>query len=199
METVKIERLHENVHIPFENDERVIGKWEIIGEYNSRIEFELAQQLPEVSVGSKNREIYFLPEGEWYWCYAWTKGKLLIEDGDSSTVNEYVIEKQPDGLYMFVKLKSYDYLQSGRTNVLALRQVDNKHYTSDEIARKDNIDIPFVNDDAVLGKWKAVGVVQHIEEFFCQNTIEGVELYFKEIEFFQNGNGTVQLVRMKLR
>ena len=73
-----IKQMHENVHIPFENDERIIGKWEIIGEYNNRAEFDLGKRLPEESIGNQNREIFFLPEGEWYWCSSWTNYICLL-------------------------------------------------------------------------------------------------------------------------
>lgn len=182
-----IKRMHENVHIPFENDERIIGKWEIIGEYNDRAEFDLVKRLSEKSAGNQNREIFFLPKGEWYWCYSWTKGKLLVDTGDSSFVNDFTVSEQADELYMFVKLKSYDYLQNGRTTLLVLRQCDNRRYTASEIARKDDIDIPFKDDRNVLGKWKSVAFVQNKEDFSPESIDSSFEPYFKEIEFLPNG------------
>ncbi len=187
MKTTSVELMHEDVHLPFENDDRVIGKWEILGEYNSRREFDLNKKLPGVRVGSTKREIYFLPQGEWYWCYSWTKGKLLIDCGDCSYVNEYEIEKQSDGLYMFVQLKSYDYLQSNRTTLLVLRQLDNRHYSAFELSRKDNMDMPFVNDDRIVGKWEAVSFVQRKEDFTPEVIRENFVPYFKEVEFLPNG------------
>lgn len=185
-----IKQMHENVHIPFENDERIIGKWEIIGEYNDRAEFDLGKRLPEESIGNQNREIFFLPEGEWYWCYSWTKGKLLIDTGDSSFVNNFTIEKQADELYMFVKLKSYDYLQNGRTTLLVLHQCDNRRYKANDIARKDNISMPFKDDRNILGKWKSVAVVQNKEDFSPESIDSSFELFFKEIEFLPKGECT---------
>lgn len=183
----KIELLHENVNIPFENDEKIVGKWKIIGEYNNRTEFDLDKKIQEDRIGNKNREIFFLPEGEWYWCYSWTKGKLLIKNGESSYVNEYSIEKHSDKLYMFVKLKSYDYLQSGRTTLLVLYQCDNCHYNANDIARKDNISFTFKDDRHILGKWKGIAFVQNKEDFSPENIDKSFYPYFKEIEFLQNG------------
>ncbi len=186
MTAEKFEAIHENVHLLFENDERIVGRWEILGEYDNRTEYELDNKLSASGIGNKNREIYFLPNGEWYWCYSWTKGKLLIDNGESSYVNEYSLEKQSDGLYMYVNLKSYDYLQSGMTTLLVLRQLDKKHYTASELARKDNINIPFTNDETVIGKWKAVGFAEHKEDF-SPEAKACFEPYFKEIEFLANG------------
>lgn len=183
----EIKPIHENVHIPFENDEKIIGKWKIVGEYNNRTDFELDKKIHEDSIGNKNREIFFLPKGEWYWCYSWTKGKLLIDNGESSFVNEYNTEKLSGKLYMFVKLKSYDYLRSGRTTLLVLYQCDNRHYTANEIARKDNISIPFADDRNILGKWKVIAFVQNKEDFSPEGIDNSFYPYFKEIEFMPNG------------
>lgn len=183
-ETIKLMR--EDVNIPFENDERIIGLWEIIGEYDSRTEFDLGKRLNEDEGGQK-RYIYFLPEGRQYWVYSWTKGKLLFNNGDVSFVNDYTVEKHSDGLYMFVKFKSYDYLQSGRKTLLVLRQCDNIHYEENDIAKKDNIDMPFVNDENVLGKWKAISFVKHKEEFMPEKIESGFNPFFKEIDFLPEG------------
>ena len=187
MAKTKIQVMHEDVQIPFENDEKIIGKWKIIGEYNNRTEFDLGQTRQEESIGNRNGEVFFLPNGEWYWCYSWTKGKLLIDDGESSSVNEFTVEKQSDGLYMFVKLKSFDYLQTGRTTLLVLHQCDNCRYKAKDIARKDNISIPFNNDRNILGKWKSVAFVQNKDDFSPENVDSSFEPYFKEIDFLPNG------------
>lgn len=47
MAKTKIQVIHEDVQIPFENDEKIIGKWKIIGEYNNRTEFDLGQTRQE--------------------------------------------------------------------------------------------------------------------------------------------------------
>lgn len=190
MSETKIKTMKENVHIPFENDERIIGRWKIIGEYSSRTEFDLGNKLREEAVGNKNREIFFLPNGEWYWCYSWTKGKLLIDDGVNSFVNDYAVEKHSDGLYMFVNLKSYDYLQNGRTTLLVLHQCDNCRYTANDIARKDDISIPFKADRHILGKWICIAFVQNKEDFSPESIDSGFQPYFKEIEFLPSGECT---------
>lgn len=186
MEAVKFEPMQENINIPFVNDEKIIGKWEIIGEYDNRTEFDLGNKLSDDTIGSKKREIFFLPKGERYWCYSWSKGKLLIDDGESTYINEYTTEKEADGLYMFVKLKAYDFMQSGKITTLVLRQLDNIHYTADEITRKDNIDMPFVDDKNIIGKWKAVNFVERKEDFLPDMPMN-IKPYFKKITFSENG------------
>lgn len=134
---------HENMDLPFENDESIVGKWEIVGEYAVKEDF-----YADIFVNKweEVKNIYFLPGGQRYWCYGWTKGKLLIETGDSSTVNDFSTELYGGNRYMFVNLKSYHYRRGGRPTVLVLRQVDNAAYSAESIARKDDMDMPFVDD-----------------------------------------------------
>ncbi len=171
--------LKENIDIPFENDEEVIGKWEIVGildEYSA--------------LGGEKRELYFLPGGEWYWCFGWTKGKLLYSNGAFSSVNDYTLEHRGGELYMTIALKSYDYPKSGKTETVTLRRVDQERYTSEGISRKDRIDFPFVNDERVLGRWVVFGFI-HSKDGFDPNEPGGIrDLYFKEIEFLENGSCT---------
>ncbi len=169
---IEPEYIRENTDLPFENDEKVLGKWEIVSS-------------TDIQMGGKKREIYFLPNGEQYWCYGWTKGKFLFDDGCNSSVNDYTLEEHTDGLYMIIKFKSYDYLKSGTVTPIALKQLDNKRYNKNEIARKDNINLPFRNDEKAEGKWKAVDYILSKEDFSA--SISSKQLYFKSVEFFADG------------
>ena len=167
--------IRENINIPFEADEEIIGRWEIVSETNGNI-------------GGKNRQIFFLPNGEWYWCYSWTKGKFLFDDGINTYASDLTVEKRSDGLYMVIDLKSYDYIKSGKTEAVTLKKLDSKRYTKEEITRRDNIDIPCEEDNKVIGKWKAFDFILSKPEFDSKNPRrEQSKLFFKEIEFFPNG------------
>ncbi len=172
----------ENIDLPFVNDERVVGKWEIVSE--------------SADIGGKKRELYFLPDGESYWCYGWTKGKLLYSDGINSFACNYTLEEHSDGVYMTVRFKSYDYVKTGKVTPVVLRQLDNKHYTKQGIARKDNIELPFRNDEELIGKWKSVDFILTKEQF--SPTSEKNDLYFKEAEFFEGGNCSVLFTDEKI-
>ena len=91
---------------------------------------------------------------------------------------------------MFVLLKSYEYLENGKTTLLVLRQCDNHHYRANDIAQKDDISIPFQDDKNILGKWKSIAFVQKKEDFSPQNIHCAFEPFFKEIEFLPNGECT---------
>lgn len=183
----KFEPFVEDIDLPFVNDEQAVGKWEVLGEYHNDDSF-------PSSIGGKKHELYFLPNGENYWCYGWTKGKLIYNDGRNVFANDYRIERRGDDLYMIVNFKSVEYPKTGETTAVALRKLDGRHYTKDEIAKKDDISKPFINDERVLGKWKSYSFLQRIEDFVPMKYPEDAccyeELYFSEIEFFENGHCT---------
>lgn len=173
--------------IAFENDPEAVGKWEIIGEYDTKESF-LSEITPpmEGMYGKKFKEIYFLPNGQRYWIYGWTKGYIINSNGDYTAVNPYKIEEINGGKYMFAEWKSYYYFREGKETVLVLKQADNKKYTKDEISRKDDIDKPFIDDKKILGKWKAVARVKDKEAYFNPDEPEP-NLFFNSIEFKENG------------
>lgn len=182
-------RLEENINLPFENDPEVIGKWAVIGVYSSMTDYINGNNSNSDFYGESVKEIYFLPGGERYWVYGWTKGKLLIDEYISHYVEDYRTEDIDGEKYMFIDHKSYQYIVSGKTELLVLKKLDSKEYTPSEIARKDNIDLPFINDSAVIGKWRTCGFLLDKSEFTtCEESIDA--LYWKSVEFFENGNCT---------
>lgn len=184
----KFEPFVENVNLPFVNDEQAVGKWEVLGEYHKNDDY---SSFP---IGGKKRELYFLPNGEDYWCYSWTKGKLIYNDGVNTFANDYRLEQRGDDLYMIVNFKSVEFPKTGETIAIALRKLDSRHYTKDQIAKKDDINKPFINDERVIGKWKAFSFTNRIEDFVPvkshEDTYNYKNMYFSEIEFFENGRCT---------
>ncbi len=166
--------------LPFENDERAVGKWQV---------------LTVDEENGKERYLYFLPGGESYWCYGWTKGKLLFDNGCDRYYNDYRIEKRGEDIIMTIDLRSPDRPEAGQTTKAELKKIDGVHYTKDMIARKDDLNKPFVNDRIVIGKWRAFCYIDGVnckkEEFIPgvipKNDLSYDELYFKRIEFFEGG------------
>jgi len=186
---LEVSTLQENLNLPFENDETVVGKWETIGEYAVKEEFYQELKSRQNWYYAYPQAIYFLPKGEYYWCYGWTKGKLLVHTGDTATVNEYEIETRNGEHYMFVSFKSYEYRKGGAPRILVLKQIDNRPYTANELAKKDNLDMPFIEDPKVLGKWKVFDFLRSRDEFSPVGSGEP-PIFFKEIEFFAGGSCT---------
>lgn len=180
--------LNEDTNIPFENDESLVGKWKIIGEFASKEVFLGDMAVENSDYHEKIKEIYFLPDGERYWIYGWSKGKLIIETGDCSAVNDFTVEKIDGRVLMFVSLKSYEYRQTGIPTTLVLEQLDNIHYTKDEISRKDDVSIPFADDEKILGKWCAFAYCRNMEAFDPDDSkLRTTNLFFSEAEFKSEG------------
>ena len=184
--------LIEDINLPFENDERAVGKWQTIGKTDD------SDHYPTLILGDGDGYLYFLPGGKPYWCYRWTKGKLIFNNGDCRFTNDYRIEQRGDDLYMIVDFKSLDYPETGDTTSVALRKIDSKKYTIDQISKKDNINMPFVNDSRVIGKWRAFCYIDSVDikksDFVpLKNPPKDAwnyerPFFFKEIEFREGGH-----------
>lgn len=182
--------LHEDINFPFEEDKQVVGKWKVLGEYAVKEDFYAqGMEAREAFFGNKDGEIYFLPGGEDYWIFSWTKGYLKLDGGDQSCLCRYEVEEDQESRYMFLENKSDEYLRGGMPTVIVLQQIDNKRYNRREIAREDNTDMPFVNDERVLGDWKAFDFIRSKEEFtpdvshFPQD-----RLMYKHMHFGEGGS-----------
>lgn len=163
--------------IEFVNDESVIGKWKNIG---------WAQNLNEFSINCLNEksgdfeDLYFLPNGESYWIFeGWTKGVLFIHYGGDEPVLTYKYDtKNVNGnLCLFLRLDD-------KTEVFI--KVDSIHYCKETLGNHDDINMPFVNDNRVIGMWHSVAFVQSIEDFSANNLIDNLPL--KSIEFKADGS-----------
>lgn len=193
------ESRNESLDLPFEHDERVIGRWEFL------------DCLPCKEMFSPHRRksapsnlwvdaLYFLPGGERYWCFGWTKGYLLSRSGypDKQSRNPYTIEETADGTFMFVEFKAYNYFEGGKPEIWVFRKMDSKAYTKDEIMRKDVIpDFP-ADDVRVLGRWNVCDLVQHVEDFDPQNCCSFVQyedLYWRSAEFLEGGGMRNEFLR----
>ena len=174
--------------LPFIDDSQVIGKWEVIGNYAVREDFEENKFCTMSFYGDDVKNIYFLPRGEKYWCLCWTKGYFVVDGYRINPIyNPYEIVKKDDGVYMLISLRENEAMRGGQPTILALRQIDNNEYTPEMIAKKDDIDKPFVYDEKIIGKWCAYSFLGNKSEF-PQPEEDINDLYFKEIEFFADGN-----------
>jgi hypothetical protein len=67
---------------------------------------------------------------------------------------------------MFMFLEVYADTSNGdEPYIKVLKRISNKKYVLSEITRHDNIDLPFVMDENIIGFWKSVNFVQNINDF----------------------------------
>lgn len=185
----EIKELHEDINIPFEEDEQVIGKWKVLGEYAVRDDFYAdTGERREAFMGNRDGEIYFLPDGENYWIFSWTRGILKLNGGDQSCLCRYELEDYDGRRYMFVENKGDEYRRGGMPTVLVLEQMDHKRYTAREVAREDDTDLPFEDDPRVLGDWKAFDFIRSWEKFDpAVKHLPQDRLMYKHMHFGEEG------------
>lgn len=158
---------NDDIQVEFENDERVIGHWELVDVLPDREQF--LPGHPKTQPGDLSiRELYFLPQGEWYWCFGWTKGYLLASFGypRQQSRNAYTIEEIGGVTYMFIEMRFQTYLlYGGKPECWVLRQTDHRHYTRQDIRRKDPIPDAPADDLRVIGTWQVCDLVRRREDF----------------------------------
>lgn len=182
-------RFNESIDFPFVNDPQAVGKWQVLGIWRSVDDFYLGKKPDAAYYDGSIREIYFLTDGEEYWGFRWTKGKLLNNEYKNARAEIYRIEVIDGETYMLIDHKSYEYLVSGKTDLLALKKLDGKARTKWDIARKDDVDKPFIDDPAIIGRWKTWGFCGDKEDFSTEPEPEE-DQYWKSVTFFPGGSVT---------
>ncbi len=167
LSAVPQESRNDDIPVNFENDERVIGRWELVDVLPSREQFLPGHPKTQPDAQSI-RELYFLPEGEWYWCFGWTRGYLLASFGypKQQSRSAYTIEEIDGETYMFIEMRFQTYLlYGGKPECWVLRQTDHRRYSRQEIRRRDPIPQAPADDLRVLGAWLVYDLVRRPEDF----------------------------------
>ena len=159
----------------FINDPQVIGKWKKVAVVKNKKEFEL-NNFDDEKIFNYD-ELYFLPNGEKYWVFSWTKGTLYLNE---RCLPYEIID---DKLYIGV----VDFKTNKIDNYAVYEQVDNKVYKKEEIKIKDNTNIPFITDDKVVGFWESVDYVRNIEDYKPGKKFWSENLTLKSYTFNPNG------------
>lgn len=168
----------EKIMKPFINDEQAIGKWKFIGSALSKEAFLAGDFVEDNDI--LFQEIYFLPNGEGYWVFDhWTQGEIYHFRG---LVYKYVIENNK--LFLTIVNNDGEY-----ELVCVYEKVDSKEYTEDEIRIKDDVNLPFVDDKNVLGKWNVVGFIsiEDKDNFSTDLLKKGVDYPLKGLTFNPQG------------
>jgi len=173
-------RIEDDISLPFVNDPAVLGAWH-------SVDFVGGTELfsPEKRSWGGDlflRELVFLPDGKspngWL---TWTKGVVL--NRPDKTASRYEIREIGGQKYMFFEWKSGDY---------TIRHSKPKYYVLKKTAeiRRDNIDLPFRDDPAVVGEWESVDFVEGPAKFDPAVKAWDGDLYLKEMVFLPKGKGS---------
>jgi len=182
---------NEEIDVPFENDPEVIGRWEMLDHLPCKEMF-LPEKRKSVEHGDRVKELYFLPGGERYWCFGWTKGYVLSDCGypHRKNQNPYTIERIGEETYLFLEFKGHNYFEGGKPEVWVFRKTDSKEYTKKEIRIVDDIPQVPADDSAVMGLWNVCDLVRSVESFDPRNMCAFIPyeaLYWRSAEFLTDG------------
>lgn len=175
LSTIRKERGCVKVNM-FINDEKVIGKWNKIGIVKNKEDYNNNKFDEEFIFDYK--ELYFLPNGEQYWVFSWTKGTLYLND------RELPYEIIDDKLFIGVR----DFITNEIDNYAIYEKIDSKYYTKDEIKIEDNTNIAFENDEQIIGFWESVDCIEEINQFNPNKPYRNEELYLQKYIIEPNGN-----------
>ena len=183
--------LNEVIDVPFENDEEVIGRWEMLDHLPCREMF-LPEKRKSADHGDRVKELYFLPGGERYWCFGWTSGYLLSDCGypHRKNQNPYTIERIGEETYLFLEFKGHNFFEGGKPEVWVFKKTDSKEYTKKDIRILDEIPQVPADDNVVMGLWNVCDLVRSVESFDPRNMCSFIPheaLYWRSAEFLSEG------------
>lgn len=183
---------NDNIQVKFENDEEVIGHWKVVDILPTKECFNPEKIKMSEGTGSiQIKDLYFLPNGEKYWCFSWTKGYLISRYGYPvlEALNPYEIWKKGGKTYLFLQMKGLEYFyRNGKPEIYVLEKINSERYQKEEIRKKEKTDLPFEADNRVIGKWNVCDFVESIEAFSPENQKwKNKECFFQKIYFEPNG------------
>lgn len=178
--------LREDISAPFENDEMAIGRWALVDTLACYEQF----NHNKTRAKKWTKEIYFLPNGENFWLYTWTKNYLIYHNNGQITKNRYTIKEINGSTYMFIEMKLFYYTRcAGKPEIWVLKKLDSKKYSADDVRNKDEIPIEFINDINVIGKWNAFDISLNPDNYFKESDryLPIDKLFWHSINFIDNG------------
>lgn len=190
---------NDKIPASFTDDLEVIGHWKTVQCClpNSQDAFR-PDRMNWQPLEGDIKDLYFLPKGEKYWCFSWTKGYVISRFGAlvKEGLNPYQIRTIDGRKYMYLWFKDHNYFHRGALpELLILEKVDSKKYTKEELRIRDELRDEFVEDETVIGKWKACDFVKN-PDFFKEGEYNAgfpkEKLFFRRIDFRENGDCEVQ-------
>lgn len=177
----------------FENDSDAVGRWEMIDIVPCVEQFRYDH--PKCGHRAWLNELYFLSGGASYWAIGgWTKGEVYTYARSESGMfwrNPYTI-RQVDG-HTLLFLEMLDFRDGGAEPdgmpvIWVYEKQDSTARTAEEMRRRDNTDLPYLPDEAVLGDWRVYDFVISQEQFDPDKRFwKKDELYLTHLHFEAGG------------
>ena len=182
---------------PFENDPDAVGMWEFVDLVPDAEQFTPGHVKYGDAASIIQKRLCFLPDGGKYWIVAgWTRGKLYTTSGYPKYryAHDYTIEERDGETYLFLaRWDSYYRRRGGRPQIHVYRKLDSLAHTAEDMRIRDNVELPFVPDERIIGAWRAVDCVRRMEDFAPDQPCWPGGLFWTRTEFFQDGTVVDQL------
>ncbi|MBQ8510302.1 MAG: MerR family transcriptional regulator [Clostridia bacterium] len=181
----------------FENDPDAVGMWEFVDLVPSEEQYSqgTAKYTDRANIWLK--KLCFLPGGKGYWIMkGWTKGCFFQSFGypKHTYAQTYRIEERGGEKLMFVAMKDrWHTVRGGQPLIYVYRQIDSLEHTEKELRVRDNIDLPFISDDAAIGAWTVCDCVKDPEGYHPEKPEWSGEPFWKSVVFDADGKVTQRL------
>lgn len=173
----------DSIDLPFVYDDRVIGTWESVDFVADPADFKPGTRRTSFELYLK--ELVFHPDGSLNIPAKWTAGYVL--NPEAKTASRYEVFTRDGQIFLSFEWKSGDYV---------IRHQQPKYYILRQMSAVpkpppprtvDDINIPFIDDPAVVGTWASVDFVKNPAEFVPGQPRWKGSLYMKELVFLPGG------------
>ncbi len=180
----------QSLQMPFEDDPLVIGKWSYCGKLDKHGTFCDEHSLVKEQIVTPEN-LFFLPGGRNIWMYFWGKGYVyyLLPEFNAIVPNAYRIFRAGDVTYMEIDWMVDIFLGNPHESTVRIyRQEDTHVYTERETYMvHDDLDMPYVADDRVLGEWEVVDIVRDPHAFDSKKKYWQGDFWIIDMQFFPRG------------
>lgn len=172
-------------NLTFVDDPEALGKWNLLDIVPSEEQFLYGHKKFGHSVFLN--ELYFFENGAPYWSISgWTKGIIQLKKRCNC---KYTIKTVDGHKLLFLEMyNSKDDNYRWMPQFWVYEKESDRIYKKSDIRRSDNIDLPFVDDEKVQGKWVTIDFCHKANEFDPkkQNWPKD-DLFLKSLTFRENG------------
>ncbi|MBQ8397361.1 MAG: MerR family transcriptional regulator [Clostridia bacterium] len=177
----------------FENDPDVIGRWEMIDIVPTAEQFRYGH--PKCGHRAWLDELCFLPDGGGYWAVeGWTRGEIYTCASSAAGTfwrNPYTVREVDGHTLLFLEMQDFrdgGAEPYGMPVIWVYEKRDSVARTADGLRRRDNIDLPYLPDEAVLGAWRVHDFVISLDQFDPDKPFWAKDdLFFTNLVFLEGG------------